>query len=162
MVRSCIWIIRMPFECIKFALEWLESISNGLNMYSNASNHIRLARFCIQRVRIHFESFKFALECFKSRSNGSNLHSNNSNPMWIIKFAFEWLESLLNGSIFHSMLLILLEWFEFGFKWLESFSKTLNMLLNASNLVRVVRICIRMLFEWCKFTIECFESCSNV
>ena len=50
MVRICIWTLRIPFECIEFAFDWLESLSNG-------SNFIRI-------LLIQFEWLEFAFECF--------------------------------------------------------------------------------------------------
>ena len=57
------------------------------------------------------------------------------------------------------------EWLEFGFECFEYRWTGLNLHLNASNLVRVVRIGIRMLWmpvEWLEFAFECFESLSKV
>ena len=51
------------------------------------------------------------------------------------EFAFKWLESLLNGSILHSI---------------------------ASNLVRMLPVCIRMVripVEWFEFAFDCFIEC---
>ena len=50
---------------------------------------------------------------------------------------------------------------EYAFK---SGSNGLNWRLNASNLIWLVEICIRMLripLEWFEFAFECFESHSN-
>ena len=62
------------------------------------------------------------------------------------------------------MVLISLEWLEFAFECFESLSKGSNVHSNASNLVRMVRICTRMLripFEWFEFAFECFKSLSS-
>ena len=53
---------------------------------------------------------------------------------------------------------------EYPFECFESHSHGLNMHLNASNLIWLVEICIRMLripLEWFEFAFECFESHSN-
>ena len=71
------------------------------------------------------------------------------------------------------MLRMPLEWLEFGFECFESLSNNSSLhlnasnplLSNASNLLRIVRICIRMLrmsFEWVEFAFECFEPLSNL
>ena len=38
MVRICIPMLQIPFECFEFAFECFESLSNGFNLHSNASN----------------------------------------------------------------------------------------------------------------------------
>ena len=91
MVWICMWILRIwiqmfriPFEwlefafqCVesrskefKFALEYFESLLNGLNLDSNALNAFRMVRIHIQKSRISFQGLEFAFECFKFRSNG--------------------------------------------------------------------------------------------
>ena len=62
------------------------------------------------------------------------------------------------------MLRIPFEWFKFEFECFESFLNGSNLHLNALNLFRMVRICIRMIrisFEGFKFEFECFKSLSN-
>ena len=97
-------MVRIPLECFEFAFEWLESLSNGSNLHSIASNLVRMiriwnrtvgtslsigsnldsmvsnlvqtVRICIRMVKITFEWFEFAFDCFESRSNASNLNLN--------------------------------------------------------------------------------------
>ena len=166
MSRIWVRILRMPFEWIKFASEYIECRSNGSNLYSNASNPIgvvrigirklqnplipvRMVQISFQMVWIALEWFEFAFECFESHSIGSNLHSN----------AFKWVE--------------------FAFECFEFRSNGLNLHSNASNPVRMVRIgilmvqvCIQMPirmvriwirivripFKWFEFAFECFKS----
>ena len=97
MVRIDIRMIRIPFE-------WLEPLSNGSNLRSNASNVVRMIRIGIRMItRIPFEWFKFAFEWLEPLSNGSNLHSNASNVVRMIR-------------IYILMLRILFEWFELTFE----------------------------------------------
>ena len=50
-----VWIcVRMPFEWLEFAIECFESLSNGLNLHSNAS---RMFWICISVLWIPFECF---------------------------------------------------------------------------------------------------------
>ena len=116
--QICIWMPRIPLELLKFAFEWFQfafemlripfewlefafecfkSLSNDLNLHSNASNP--------------FEWFKFGFECFESLLNCLNLHLNSSNPfriaktcIWMLQipfegftFAFECFKFFLNG-----------------------------------------------------------------
>ena len=56
------------------------------------------------------------------------------------------------------------EWLEFALECLGCLLSGSNLLLNASNPFRMVRIQIRMLsipFEWFEFAFECFESLLN-
>ena len=142
MVRTCIRMLRIPFEGLEFAFERFESHSNVSNLYSNASNPVRMVRICIRTLRIpflgleiafeRFESFEFTFECFVSHSNGSNLHLNTSNSFRMYRICFQ-----LVGIPF--------EWFKFH--------------SNSSNPVRMIRICFQMLlipFEWFKFEFEFF------
>ena len=76
MVRIYIRMLQVPFEWVKFTFECFETLLNGLNLHSNASNWVRMVRICIQMLRIWFELLEFAFECFESRSKGENLHSN--------------------------------------------------------------------------------------
>ena len=59
-------MLRIPFEWLEFAFERVESLSNGSNLHSNASNSFRM-------LRIPFEWLGFELECFELLSNASNL-----------------------------------------------------------------------------------------
>ena len=47
MVTICIRMLRNPFEWFEFAFKCFESLSNGSNLYSNASNPFRMVRICI-------------------------------------------------------------------------------------------------------------------
>ena len=89
MVLICIRMLGIPFERFEFAFECFESLLNGSNLHSNASNPFpmvrisirkfriafecfdpfRIVRICIQMVRIPFELFEFAFDCFESLSN---------------------------------------------------------------------------------------------
>ena len=159
MVRICIRMLQIPFEWFEFAFECFQSISNGLNLHSNASNLVRKVRICIRMLSIPFEWFEFALEffesifewfefafeCFQSISYGLNLHSNASNLVrrvriciQMLQIPFKWFEFALE--FFESIF----EWFEFGFECFESHSKGSNLHsnlhLNASNLVQILQI----------------------
>ena len=68
MVRIYIRIVQVPFEWVEFTFEDFETLSNGLNLHSNASNVVRMVRICIRMFRSWFELLEFAFECFKSRS----------------------------------------------------------------------------------------------
>ena len=97
MIQMCIRMLQIPFEWFEFCFENFESISNGSNLHSNASNPL--------------EWFECAFEWFESLSNGSNLASKALNPFRIVRiciglfkipfkwleFAFVFLESLSNG-----------------------------------------------------------------
>ena len=89
MVRICIRLLQVPFELFKFTFECFESLLNGSNLHSNASNSFRKIRIYIQMFRIPFEWFKCGLKC-------SNLHSNASNLVQMLEFIFECLKSLSN------------------------------------------------------------------
>ena len=133
----------MSFECFSFAFEWLESLSNGSNWHSIASNLVRMFRICIRMVRIPFEWFEFAFDGFEFRSNGSN-------------FGIEWLEHPYRLV----QICVRLFWISF-----ESLSNGSNLHSIASKLFRMLRICIRMVripFEWFECTFDCFESRSNL
>ena len=78
-------MLRIPFELLEFAFEAFESLSNGSNLHSNASNPFRMVRICIRMLRIPFKWFEFAFECFESLSNGSNLHLNGSNLFRMVR-----------------------------------------------------------------------------
>ena len=66
MVEICIRILRIPFEWLEFAFEYLESLSKGLKLDLKASNPFRMIRIWSGMLRIPFEWFKFALEWFES------------------------------------------------------------------------------------------------
>ena len=111
-------------------------------------------------LRIPFEWLEFGFECFESLSS-SNLDLNASNPFRMVQICVRMLRNLF-------------EWFKFAFERFESLLNGLNLHSNASNAfrmprmhfecfesIRIVRTCIRMLrllFEWFKFAVECFES----
>ena len=71
-------MLLIPFELFEFAFKCFESLSNGSNLDSIASNSFRMVRICIRMLRIPFERLEFAFECFDSRLKGSNVHSNDS------------------------------------------------------------------------------------
>ena len=78
-------MLQIPFELLEFAFQRFESLSNGSNLHSNASNIFRMVRIYIQMIRITFELFEFAFEYFESLSNGSNFHMNASNPFRMVR-----------------------------------------------------------------------------
>ena len=98
-----------------------------------------MVRICIRMLQIPLEWFEFAFKSFKTRLNGSILHSNPSNSARIGRF-----------------------WIQIPFEWLvlhlfESHSNSWNLHLNALIPLRLVQICIPMLwilFEWSKFTFQ--------
>ena len=85
MIRICIQMVQIPFECLEFAFECFETRSNGWNLHSSASNTVQNGGICIK--------------CFESHSNGWNWHSNASNPDLLLELAFEWFKSCLGISI---------------------------------------------------------------
>ena len=76
---------RNPFERFEIGFESLESLSNGLNLETNASNPFRMAQICIGMVLI---PLKCGFESFKSLLNGSNLHSKTSNYFRMVRILF--------------------------------------------------------------------------
>ena len=167
-VRICIRMLRISFE-------WLESLFNGSNLDSNASNLVWMVRICIPMVqillnicirmlRILLEGLEFALEWFKSLLTGSNLHSNASNFVRMLRISFECFEFRSNGSNLHSnvsnplpMVRICIRMFRIPFQWFK-------FAFYVSNLVSIVWICIwmvRILFDWFEFAFKCFKSLSK-
>ena len=73
-------MLRIPFKWFELGFERFKSLSNGSNLYLNASNLFRMIRIWIQMLRIPFEWLEFAFEFLQSISNGSNFDSNASNP----------------------------------------------------------------------------------
>ena len=51
-------MLRIPFDWLEFALEWFESILNGSNLDSKASNPFQMVRICIRMPQIPFEWFE--------------------------------------------------------------------------------------------------------
>ena len=72
-------MLRIPFDWLEFALEWFESILNGSNLDSKASNPFQMVRICIRMPQIPFEWFEIGFESFEYLSNLSNLKSNVLN-----------------------------------------------------------------------------------
>ena len=172
-----IWIrmLRIPFEWFEFAFACFESLSNDLNLHSNASNPFWMVWICIRMLWISFEGLEFAFECFEFGSNASN-------PFWMVgiciqmlwipfeylEFAFECFESLSNGSNWHSnansnhlkwirSIRMQIQTIRKGFESFESHLRGWNLHSNAPNLVRMLWIP----FEWLEFAYECFESFWN-
>ena len=81
MFRISIQMLRIPFEGLEFAFERFESLSNGSNFDSNASNPFRMVGICTRMLRIPFEWF----ECFESLSSGLNFDSNASNSFRMVR-----------------------------------------------------------------------------
>ena len=44
-------MLRIPFEWFEFAFERFESLSNGYNLHSNASNPFRMVRICMREKK---------------------------------------------------------------------------------------------------------------
>ena len=55
MVRIYIRMLQVPFERVELTFECFETLSNGLNLNSNASNPFRKIRIYIRMFRIPFE-----------------------------------------------------------------------------------------------------------
>ena len=88
MVQIWIRMLQIPFEWFEFPFECFESLSNGLNFHSDASNPFQIARICIQMNGIPFEVFEMDL--------------NASNSFRMVQISIQKLQ-------------IPFEWFEFGF-----------------------------------------------
>ena len=65
-------MLRISFEWFEFAFECFESLSNGSNLHSNASNPFRMVKICIRTLRILLKGFLFAFECFQFGLNASD------------------------------------------------------------------------------------------
>ena len=65
-------MLRISFEWFEFAFECFESLSNGSNLHSNASNPFQMVKICIRTLRILLKGFLFAFECFEFGLNASN------------------------------------------------------------------------------------------
>ena len=116
-LEFCIQMVRISFEWFKlafgipfkwweFAFEWLESLLNGSNLHSNASNVVRMIRICILMLRTSFERLEFAFEWLESHFNCWNLHSNCLNSVGMVQIAIQ-------------IVRMPFEWFEVAFEWLE-------------------------------------------
>ena len=70
MLRIWIWTLQIPIEWFEFAFQCFESISNGSNFNSYASNPFRIVRICSGMLRISFEWLEFELEYFEYLSSG--------------------------------------------------------------------------------------------
>ena len=153
MVGICIPMLLIWFEWLEFGFECFESLSNGSNLHSNASNPFEWFEFgfecfeSFQMVRIPFEWLEFGFDFFEPRLKDSNLHSNAQNLVQMVRLLIQ-------------MLRIPFKWFKFTFECFEFLSNALNLDSNASNLdsnasnpFQIVRIWI------CKLAFECFNSC---
>ena len=131
-----------------------------------------MVRICIRMLQICFERCKFAFECFDSLSKSLNLHTNASNAFRMdricIRMLWIWFKLLnLHSNVSNVVrkFRIWFEWLEFPFECFESLSNCSNMDSNSSNLVRMARICIGILFrissEWFKYAFEYFKYGSN-
>ena len=121
-------MLQITFEWVEFGLERFESLSNGSNLHSNASNLFRMIRIWIRILQIPFESFEFAFECFESLSNGLNLGCNSlnfdskgwnldlnaSNPFQMVQICIRMLRRM--GRNCSRILRIPLERFKFRFE----------------------------------------------
>ena len=65
MVQICIRMFQIWFQWLVFGFECFESISNGLNLDSNASNPFRILRVPFEWLDFGFECFELAFECFE-------------------------------------------------------------------------------------------------
>ena len=79
-----------PVEWFEFGFECFKSLSNGLNLHSNASNPFWMVRICIQKLQIHFAWLKFPF---------NTSHFTRRVPICIrmLRIWFECFESLLNS-----------------------------------------------------------------
>ena len=91
-VRICIRILPIPFECFEFAFKCFESLSNGLNLDSNALNPFRMVLICVRILQILFEWSEFTFECFESFESLSNGLDLLLILIQIPQIPFEWLE----------------------------------------------------------------------
>ena len=81
-------MLRIPFEWLEFGLERFESLSNGLNLHSNASNLFRIVRIWIRMLQITYEWFEFEFRI----SNSANHFRTVRICFRILQMFFEWLE----------------------------------------------------------------------
>ena len=127
MVRNCIRLLRILFECFQFTFEWLESLPNGLN--------------CIRLLQISFQCFQYSFEWLESLSKGSNLHLIDSNLVRM-RICIQMVRFPVEFSNLHSNLVQILpislrivrirvEWFEFSFICFESRSNDSNLRWNS-------------------------------
>ena len=166
MNRICIRTLRIPFEWFKFAFE---SLSNGSNLHSNASNPFRMVEIWIRMLRIPFELIRIgilmlripfewlalAFKCFKSISRLEFPFEffwrvriciwTLLIPLKGLEFAFECFKSMSNVSKLHSNASNPFKGLEFAFERFESQSNILNLHSNALNPFPMVRISNRML-----------------
>ena len=68
-------MLQISFEWFEFAFECFESLLNGSNLHSKASNPFRMVKISIQH--------------FTFLSKGSNLHLNASNLVRMLRIPFE-------------------------------------------------------------------------
>ena len=144
-------------------------MSSGSNLDSNASNSFRMVWICIGMLRTPFEWLEFAFEWlqfaferFDYLWSGLNLDLNVSNPFLMVRICIRKLQSPLES--FELAFECPFKWFEFGFECFAWLSSGWNLHFIASNPLRMVRICIRMLlipFECLECEFECFESFSS-
>ena len=182
-------MLQITFEWVEFGLERFESLSNGSNLHSNASNLFRMVRIWIRVLQIPFESFEFAFECFKSLLNGLNLGCNIwilipkvGIWIWMLRIPFKWFEFafecfvewieiavkyfeyLSNGSNLDSNASNLFRMLRISFEFFEYLSNVSKLDSNAFNPFRIVRICVSMLripLEWFEFWFESLSNGSN-
>ena len=102
-------MVLILFERLEFAFQCFESLSNGSNLLSNASNLFRMVRIGFEYieslsnasnpfriVRIPFEWFEFAFECFESRVVRIWMQMLQIT-FELLEYAFECIESLSSG-----------------------------------------------------------------
>ena len=127
-IRICFWMLRTPFECFEFGFESFESLSNGKNLHTNASNLVRRIRIFIWMLWILFEWLEFAFECFEYLSNGLNIHSNASNPFRRLQMCIRMPRIPSNGLNLHSNASNPFRMFRIPFESLSNVSNPFRML----------------------------------
>ena len=147
-------MIQISCGMFEFAFKWLESLLNGSNFHSNASNLVWMVRIWFpmaRKLEICLWFLWISFEWFESRSNSFWIvracHSNTSKDS-------NHLKPNLNASNLVRMVQI---WF----RMVGILFKTWNMLSNASNLVKICNRMVKIPFQWFKFELICFESRSN-
>jgi len=93
MIQIYIRKLRIPFEWLEFAFEHFESLSNGSNLHSNASNPFEYFKFSFEC----FEWLEFAFECFNPFRRVKICNWMLRIPFRGLEFAFECFKSLSKG-----------------------------------------------------------------
>ena len=131
MVRICIRIVRIPFECFELAFQLFKSLTNGSNLHSNASNPFRMVQISFEWFEFEFRMLRISFEWFEF---GCRI------PLEWFEFVFEWLESLSNSFEYAfanfvrlvriRIVKIPFQWFKFEFKCFQCRSNSSNLVSN--------------------------------